>query len=457
MGARLIMYELIFNFTTKLSSVLWGPGTMAAFLLTGIIISFKTRFFQITGAKTWLKATIASTHEKDVRETGEKGSLTQLQAICASLAACVGTGNIIGVATAIKGGGAGAVFWMLAASIPGMMTSCAENILGIMYRVRTGKGEWLGGPMCYLENGLKAKRLAIVYAFLCVFSSFGIGNMTQSNSAARSLTEGFGISPVLTAAALSVLTAAVIFGGIQRIARASERLVPVACMIYITAATAVIAFNAKRLPAAISDVFHGALNLKAMRYGISRGVFSNEAGLGTASLIHSNVHAAGPARQGMWGIFGVFIDTPVMCTLTALVILCSGAYTQGCTADAATLTQTSFGTVFGDIGSGFISICLLVFGFATIIGWCCCGEKAVEYIFPSGSKRVYRTAYTTAVFAGAVLSLELVWSLSDIFNALMAFPNLIGLCMLSAKAANQLKSELASSKNNSIEMVSRLV
>ena len=347
----------------------------------------RSGFFQITHVDTWMKTTLGSIFSKKSRESG-KGSISQTQALSAALAACMGTGNIVGVAAAIASGGAGAVFWMVISAIIGMMSACCENILGIKYRYRDENGEWMGGAFVYMERGLGFKHMAKFFCVLLVIASLGIGNMTQANAAALSLSGSFGLSPAITGLILAAGVFAITCGGLKRIASAA------------------------------------------------RGVFSNEAGLGSNAIIHAAAQTDSPAEQGCWGILEVFLDTVVMCTVTAITLLVSGAPTDG---DGSLACAAAFGSVFGKAGSIFVCVSICIFAFATLIGWSYYGRRGLEYLLGAKSAKIYNIIYAAAVFVGCVADLELVWELSDLANALMAVPNLISLCLLSGEATKELK------------------
>ena len=380
-----------------------------------------------------MKTTLGSIFSKKSRESG-KGSISQTQALSAALAACMGTGNIVGVAAAIASGGAGAVFWMVISAIIGMMSACCENILGIKYRYRDENGEWMGGAFVYMERGLGFRHMSKIFCVLLVIASLGIGNMTQANAAALSLSAG---------------VFAITCGGLKRIASAAEKIIPAMTAIFILASFAVIIKNFRAVPSAFSRIISEAFSLraaaggaagygikKALRYGVARGVFSNEAGLGSNAIIHAAAETDSPAEQGCWGILEVFLDTVVMCTVTAITLLVSGAPTDG---DGSLACAAAFGSVFGKAGSIFVCVSICVFAFATLIGWSYYGRRGLEYLLGAKSAKIYNIIYAAAVFVGCVADLELVWELSDLANALMAVPNLISLCLLSGEATKELK------------------
>lgn len=435
---------------SAISSFVWGPPMLAVFLGTGLFLSAKTGFFQIFGFKTWFGETIFAAFRS--RKSGKKtndGSISQLGALFSALAACLGTGNIVGVATALFSGGPGAVLWMCVSALLGMMTCCCENILGIKYRVRDSLGRLVGGPMYYIERGLGMGGLAKVYALLLVGASLGMGNMTQANSVAQGAA-GFGISG--TACGIFLFAAVVISvsGGLERISRLSQALIPALSAAFVLACFAVILTNIENLVPSIKLVFKEAFTLKAVsgfgmakaaRYGISRGVFSNEAGLGSSAIIHSSANCEKPAEQGMWGILEVFIDTVFMCTVTAAAILSSGVMGKNPSLNGVELCSAVFESVFGRAGAYFLDICICLFAFATLIAWSYYGKTGAEYLFGTGSGKIYNLIYAVCAFAGCMLKLESVWSISDTLNGLMAVPNIFALILLSKEATEEIKNQ----------------
>ena len=367
----------------------------------------RSGFFQITHVDTWMKTTLGSIFSKKSRESG-KGSISQTQALSAALAACMGTGNIVGVAAAIASGGAGAVFWMVISAIIGMMSACCENILGIKYRYRDENGEWMGGAFVYMERGLGFRHMVKIFCVLLVIASLGIGNMTQANAAALSLSGSFGLSPAITGLILAAGVFAITCGGLKRIASAAEKIIPAMTAIFILASFAVIIKNFRAVPSAFSHIISEAFSLraaaggaagygikKALRYGVARGVFSNEAGLGSNAIIHAAAQTDSPAEQGCWGILEVFLDTVVMCTVTAITLLVSGAPTDG---DGSLACAAAFGSVFGKAGSIFVCVSICIFAFATLIGWSYYGRRGLEYLLGAKSAKIYNIIYAAAVF-----------------------------------------------------------
>ncbi len=459
------MSELISKINGEISSLVWGAPMLILIISIGIYFTVKTGFFQFRYFGLIVSKTIfAAFTDKQVRIAKDKRSISQLQALSTALAATIGTGSIAGVATAITIGGAGAVFWMWVSALLGMMTIYAENVLGIFFRKRNSKGEWAGGAMYYIERGLGTKWLAVLFAVFCVLASLGMGNMTQSNAISGAVSESFHISASTTGLVCCVIVGLVVIGGIKRIGNVAEKIIPVISVVYTLAALAVIIINIKEIPAVFSLIFKGAFGFKAVSGGISgamirkavsmgirRGVFSNEAGLGSSVIVHSAADISEPAVSGMWGIFEVFVDTMIVCTLTAVVILTGGS--GSFSLDGAPLVIASFRSGLGGFASIFITVTIIIFAFATIIGWAYMGEKALEYILGQKSAFLYRVVFVGFVYIGAVSQLELVWDVSDTFNALMAIPNLIALILLSGTVLKITDNYLKRRKNPSLAPV----
>jgi AGCS family alanine or glycine:cation symporter len=400
-----------------------------------------TGFFSITKIGYVLKNTLFKMFAKDDKGEGE---VTAFQAVATALAATVGTGNIAGVATAIALGGPGAVFWMWLAAIMGMTTKYAEVVLAVNYREKTEDGRFVGGPMYYITNGLGKswKWLAVLFAFFGTFASFGIGCMVQSNSVALSAQSTFGIPVLATGIVLAILTAVVIVGGIKRIGAFTEKLVPFMAALYILGGLWLLISNAAKIPAAFAMIFSnaftgtaavggfaGTVMMQAIRFGIARGIFTNEAGLGSAPIAHAAATTDHPVRQGLWGVFEVFTDTIVICSITALSILVTGVWETG--ESGAVLSAMAFDTGIPVVGRFIVSIGLILFAYSTILGWEYYGERCLEYL--AGTKPIiaYRLLWVIAVVVGAIGGLEFMWDLADTLNGLMAFPNLVGVLILS--------------------------
>ena len=437
----------------------WGWPALILLAFVGVLMTILTKFFQISHIGHWFKNTIGAIFgDKHVTKHTDDKSISQFQSLCTALAATVGTGNIAGVASAIVAGGPGAVFWMWIIAFFGMMTNYSENVLGILYRVKNDKDEWSGGAMYYLKNGLGAKKgckqigaiLAVLFSCFCLLASFGIGNMTQVNTIATNMLDAFSIQNFVTGIVVLILAGLVIVGGLKRIAAVTEKIVPVMVILYLLGTIVICLMHISSLGAVFVSIFKGAFGLKAVgggivgsgvklavQMGMKRGVFSNEAGLGSSVMVHSNSNVKEPVRQGMWGIFEVFADTIVVCTLTALSVLSSGlidletGQVVASVENSGSLVGQAFGIAFGQVGTGFVAIALLLFAFSTVLGWSHYGTKACEYLFGTKSTLPYRIIFVIAIFGGAVMGENLAWDLSDTFNGLMMIPNLIGVLVLS--------------------------
>lgn len=440
----------------RVHSLIWGPGTLGLFLLAGIFFTIRFRGFQLMGIRQWWSATAGSLW--NVTATTDFGGhknkthdFSQIQSACTALAATIGTGNIVGVATALTAGGAGALFWMWVSAVIGMMTAYAETALGMNYRYRDRQGQWLAGPMIYIEKGLSVKLPAVIYAVLCLLASLGMGSMVQSNSMTATLQYQFGISEAFPAILITGLVLAVLAGGVAQMAKVTERLIPWAAGIYIFFSLLILISCIDQLGGILAMVFRQAFSFRAavggtagygistaLRYGMARGVFSNEAGLGSLAVLHGNAQDPSPQRQGMWAMFEVFFDTIVICTMTGLVILCmtdGGKNYAGF--DGAALTARCFAKRLGTIGEWLICGAMLVFAFATILAWYYAGRQVLLYLLdkfrwlPASLEFVYLVLYLAAVCYGGISSLDLVWELSDIWNGGMAVLNLAALLLLS--------------------------
>ncbi|MGN0346612.1 MAG: alanine/glycine:cation symporter family protein [Lachnospiraceae bacterium] len=453
-----------------IGDIVWVKIGLFLLIGTGILMTVLSKCFQITHLGHWWKKTIGGVFHKSTHNKKDKGGVSQFQALCTALAATIGTGNIAGVSSAIVFGGPGAVFWMWVAAFFGMMTNFAENVLGIYYRRKNANGEWSGGAMYYLQDGLGkykgckklGKVLAICFAVFAILASFGIGNLGQINKIAINLDAAFfsNMEPIviggytlnyrlLIGLVLMIIAGLIIIGGIQRIAAVAERIVPFMACAYVIGTLVVFCMHISSLGAIFASIFRFAFGVKAIGGGIvgisvktvitlgcKRGVFSNEAGLGSSVMVHSNSNVIEPVKQGMWGIFEVFADTFVVCTMTAVVVLSSGAIdlTTGLAVpgtDDATLVAQAFGNVFGPFGQIFIALAILLFAFTTVLGWSHYGSKSVEYLFGIRAVKAYRIIFTLVIVLGAVLKSSLAWDISDTFNGLMMIPNLIGVISLS--------------------------
>ena len=464
------------NFLEKLAQVndavnsfIWVKIGLILLIGTGILMTCCTKFFQISHIGHWLKNTIGGVFRKGGAATKktDKKSISQFQALCTALAATIGTGNIAGVSAAIVIGGPGAVFWMWVAAFFGMMTNYSENVLGIYYRRRNSQGEWSGGAMYYLKDGLGRKKyckglgsvLAVLFSVFTILASFGIGNMGQINKivlniqsaffgAATATVGGVSVVALVCGIVLMILAALIIIGGLQRIAYVAERIVPFMAVLYVVGALVVFFVHINSVGAMFAAIFRfafganavvggaaGIVIREAITQGFKRGVFSNEAGLGSSVMVHSSSNVKEPVTQGMWGIFEVFFDTFVVCTMTAIVVLSSG-YIDLQTGlavagtDDATLVAQAFGNVFGPVGEMFVAVAMLLFAFTTVLGWSQYGAKAVEYLMGVKATKVYNVIFVLMIVSGAVMTSSLAWDISDTFNGLMMVPNLIGVIAL---------------------------
>jgi AGCS family alanine or glycine:cation symporter len=454
------------------NTFVWTTLGLVLLLFTGVLTTVLTKVFQISHLGLWWRKTIGSLFNKDVIGHSSDKSISPFQALCTALAATIGVGNIAGVAAAICIGGPGAVFWMWVAAFFGMMTNYAENVLGIYYRRKNADGEWSGGAMYYLRDGLGSKKgcktigkvLAVLFSIFTLLASFGIGAMGQINKIVVniesafpiqslinvSLYEGVTLYSVIIGAVLVVIAALIVLGGLKRIAAFAEKVVPFMVVLFIVGSVIIVGINYANILPALKAIFvtafkpiavaggvTGAVIREVMVQGFKRGVFSNEAGLGSSVMVHSNSNVREPVQQGMWGIFEVFADTMVVCTLTALVVLTSGVYDlaapMGTISGDATLVADAFNTVFGfaNIGGKFIAIAILLFAFTTVLGWDHYGSKAWEYLFGVKTIKVYKVIHLVMIMFGALLTSSLAWDISDTFNGLMMIPNLIGVVVLS--------------------------
>ena len=450
------MLQTIESINNAVNNFIWGVPAMICIIGVGLYLSLRTGFIQIRKFPYALKTTLGRIFKK---KEASDGSMTPFQAVCTALAGTVGTGNIAGVAGAIAIGGPGAVFWMWISAILGMCTKFTEVTLAVHFRERNKKGDYVGGPMYYIKNGLSKKWqiLAILYSAFGVLTVFGTGNATQVNTITTAIDTAlinFNIIPESASKTLNLvlgivimlLVGMVLLGGIKRIGSVSEKLVPFMALLYIVLAIGVVVLNFERVPAVFHDIVYGAFNPAAvtggvigsfflsLKKGVSRGIFSNEAGLGTGSIAHACADTGEPVKQGMFGIFEVFTDTILICTLTAMVILCSGV-SVGYGADAgAELTISGFTSTYGNWISVFTAVAMCCFAFSTIIGWGLYGARCIEFLFSEKVVKPFMIAYSLVAIIGATVDLGLLWSIAETFNGLMAIPNLIGIFLLSGTA-----------------------
>lgn len=462
--------EQVTKINDAVNTWIWTDFGLYLLLAVGLVMTVVTGVFQITHLRHWWKKTIASVFKRNnnVTKKTDKKSISQFQALCTALAATVGTGNIAGVAAAICIGGPGAVLWMWVAAFLGMMTNFSENVLGIFFRRKNKNGEWSGGAMYYLKDGVgkmkgmkwPAAVLAVLFAIFAILASFGIGNMGQVNKITLNMESAFfsnvewtvggiNIINLIIGLVLTGLGALIILGGLQRIAAVAERVVPFMAIAYIVLGLIAVGIHYDLIIPAIKSIFTHALGVKALAggaagtalklavvQGCKRGVFSNEAGLGSSVMVHSSSNVKEPVKQGMWGIFEVFFDTMVVCTMTALIALTSGMINldTGVVNDGvndATLISKAFGGVFGQAGEWFVAIAMLLFAFTTVLGWSQYGSKAVEYLFGIKGVKIYKVIFVVMIVSGALMTSSLAWDISDTFNGLMMVPNLIAVLLLS--------------------------
>ncbi|KOS28414.1 transporter [Bacillus anthracis] len=431
--------ETVSKVLEQINHYVWGLPTLLLLVGTGIILTVRLKGLQFSKLLYAHKLAF-----KKSEDTSSSGDISHFQALMTAMAATIGIGNIAGVATAISMGGPGAVFWMWIIALFGMATKYAEAILAVKYRVSNENGEYSGGPMYYLERGLGKKWLAVLFAIFGTTASFGIGNMVQSNSVAEAMRINFSFPPALTGIVMSFLIAIVILGGVKKIGKVTGYVVPIKAFFYIIAGLIIIFYHYDQIPEAFSLIFSGAFNgtaaaggfigstvASAIQIGMARGLFANEAGLGSAPIAAAAATAdlTHPAKQGFVSMIGVFVDTFFVCTITGLVLITTGAWKSGKTGVEA--TTLAFQSVFGTAGSMILGIAIILFAYSTILGWSYYGEKCVAYLFGEGAVRYYKAIFIVMIAIGANLKLGIVWTFADIANGLMAIPNLIGLIGLS--------------------------
>ncbi len=462
------MLSTIENINNVVNNFIWGVPAMICIIGVGLYLSIRMGFIQIRRFTYAMKVTIGRIFRK--REASD-GALTPFQAVCTALAATVGTGNIAGVAGAIAIGGPGAVFWMWVSAMLGMCTKFSEVILAVHFREKNDKGELVGGPMYYIKNGLKKHWhwLAYLFSAFGVLTVFGTGNATQVNTITSAIDttlynmniiadeNSSTVSTVnlIIGIVLAVVIALILIGGIKRIGQVTEKLVPFMALVYIILAIGVVLLNAKNVPAVFASIFKGAFNpasvtggaigsfFMSMKKGVSRGIFSNEAGLGTGSIAHACADTRKPVKQGFFGIFEVFVDTIVICTLTALVILCSEVPVNYGSAAGAELTISGFTSTYGGWISIFTAVAMCCFAFSTIIGWGLYGTRCIEFLFGSKANKPFMVLYSLVAVVGATMDLGLMWGIAETFNGLMAIPNLIAVFLLSGVVVKLVKEYFA--------------
>ena len=459
------MLSTIEAVNSAVNNFIWGVPAMICIIGVGLYLSIRTRFLQIRKFPYSMKVTLGRMMKK---KEASDGALTPFQAVCTALAATVGTGNVAGVAGAIAIGGPGAVFWMWISALLGMCTKFAEVTLAVHFRETNAQGDLVGGPMYYIKNGLDKKWhfLAYLFAAFGVLAVFGTGNATQVNTittAIDSALSSFNVLPadavklvnLIIGVALAIIIALILIGGIKRIGNVTSKLVPFMAIMYIVLALGVIIFHIKSVPAVFASIIEGAFNpasvtggvvgsfFMSMKKGVSRGIFSNEAGLGTGSIAHACADTKKPVKQGFFGIFEVFVDTIIICTMTALVILCSGVSVNYGEAAGAELTISGFTAVYGSWVSIFTAVAMCCFAFSTIIGWGLYGTRCIEFLFGFRSNKPFMVLYSLTAIVGATMNLGLMWSIAETFNGLMVIPNLIAVFLLSGVVVKMTKEYFA--------------
>lgn len=457
------MLEMITKVNDVINGFVWGAPAMVCIIGVGILLSVRTGFIQFRKFPYAMKATLGKLFQKT--DAGH-GSITPFQAVCTALAATVGTGNIAGVAGAIAIGGPGAVFWMWISSLLGMCTKFAEVTLAVHFRERNEHGDYVGGPMYYIKNGLNKRWhfLAVLYALFGVLTVFGTGNATQVNTITTAINSALtnyhlinesnqGMVSLIIGIIITVVVAAVLLGGVKRIGKVTEKLVPFMALLYIVLALGVVLLNYKAVPGVFASIISGAFRPSAVtggavgsmilsiQKGISRGIFSNEAGLGTGSIAHATSDTKDAVEQGVFGIFEVFADTIVICTLTALTILCSGVSINYGAAAGAELTISGFTATYGNWVSIFTAIAMVCFAFSTILGWGLYGARCMEFLGSARFIKPFMIVYSLMGVVGATVDLGLLWSIAETFNGLMAIPNLIALFLLSGTVVKLVKQK----------------
>lgn len=440
---------------SSISSFVWGPPTLILIIGTGLYLTIRIGFLQFRTLPYALR--LAFSPKRQDKES--KGDISHYEALTTAMAATIGTGNIVGVATAVVLGGPGAVFWMWISALFGMATKYAEALLAVKYRVVNSRGEMSGGPMYYLERGLKQKWLGVTFAIFGSIAAFGIGNMVQSNSVSDALERSFSVPTWVTGIILTLLTGLVILGGIKSIGRVTAFFVPVMALFYVIGGLIIIVMNLDIVPSAIGLIFSDAFTGSAVgggilgtviRYGVARGVFSNEAGLGSAPIAAAAAKTDYPGRQALVSMTQVFIDTIIVCSITGITIVMADMY-AGTTLTGGDLTAASFAHFLGSTGSYIVTIGIVLFAFSTLVGWSYYGEKCFSYLFNDKAIPIYRVVFVLAVFYGAIAKLGIVWGIADIMNALMAIPNLIGLIGLSGVVVYETKKFIKIAKEEEAE------
>ena len=453
--------QVVTNLNDAVNGWVWGPVMLVFLVGVGIFLTFGLKFLHVAKVGFWMKNTFGTLFGKKSENKQSDGkTISSFQALCTALGGTVGVGNVVGVATAIAAGGPGAIFWMWFAAFFGMITKYSEIVLGLFYRRKNENGEWIGGAMIYLKEGFSNKKglkipgkiLGVLFAVFCIVASFGIGNMSQVNTIAANFRATFNIPVLVTGSVLFVIMTVMAFGGLKSIASVTEKFVPFMSLFYIFGGIIILVMNFDMIGEAFVAIFKGAFGFDAVaggamgvviskvaKSGIARGVFSNEAGMGSSALVHSAASVKEPVKQGVWGIFEVFVDTIVICSFSAFIILTSGVVdlntglivNEFSEIASSVLVTEAFENAFPYVGGYFATIAIFFFAFSTVIGWFVYGSKSCEFLFGKKITRVYKIIFVIFILVGATMELSLAWNISDTFNGLMAIPNLIGLVVLS--------------------------
>lgn len=455
------MLQIVEQINGAINNFIWGPVMLVLLVGTGIFLTIRTNFFQVSHIKLWMKGTFGAMFKKHADDV----NITPFQAVSTALASTVGTGNIVGVTTAIVSGGPGALFWMWFAAFFGMVTKYSEVLLAIKYREKNADGKHFGGPMYYLSKGANLPWLGTIFAVFATLACFGIGNLTQINAMANVVKQNFNVPTIYTGIAVTIVVAIIIVGGIKRIGSVAEKLVPLMCLLYLVCGIIIIFINFDKIPGIFKLVFSDAFSFKQvgagfmgyaiarnMRFGFARGIFSNEAGMGSAPMAHASSNSKNPVEQAMWGVFEVFVDTFLVCSITGIVAIMNLNLAEQGLAGAPLISEAFRVSMPSDFGSIVLTIALFLFAFTTLVGWSHYGTVSLGYLTNNNKKveLVFKIIFIIVIIIGSVSELELVWNIADTLNGLMAIPNLIGLLILSPVIAKTTREYL---KNpNSVDM-----
>lgn len=445
--------QIIEQINGAINNFIWGPVMLVLLVGTGIFLTIRIKFFQVSHIRLWMKGTFGAMFKKHTDDV----NITPFQAVSTALASTVGTGNIVGVTTAIVSGGPGALFWMWFAAFFGMVTKYSEVLLSIKYREKDSNGKHYGGPMYYLSKGANLPWLGTIFAVFATLACFGIGNLTQINAMANVVKQNFNVPTIYTGIAVTIVVAIIIVGGIKRIGSVAEKLVPLMCVLYIICGIIIIIINLDKIPGVFELVFSNAFSFKqvgagfmgytiamGMRYGFARGIFSNEAGMGSAPMAHASSNSKNPVDQAMWGVFEVFVDTFLACSITGIVAIMNLNLTEQGLAGAPLISEAFRISMPSDFGSIVLTIALFLFAFTTLLGWSHYGTVSLGYLTNNNKKAelIFKIIFIIVIIIGSVSELELVWNIADTLNGLMAIPNLIGLLILSPVIAKTTREYL---------------